>query len=338
MQNSAVINLVNLRHNAKSIKKLLPKNVRFCAVVKADAYGHGAAEVANALYGYVDCFAVALAEEGVLLRNSGIKKDILLLIPPFYCDIERVVRYDLTVAVSDVGTAKRLNREGKKQHKKIKVHIKVNTGMNRQGVNDISELKGLCAYIASARNLVLEGVFSHFARPENEKSRKSALNNFLLAIKCVKEYNENVISHISASGGLLAGVTLDMVRIGIMLYGYTPFKTDKIKLKRVMNITSPVVTNRYLKRGDHALYGDTRVKKSGNYSLYRCGYADGVMRKNIRGQHGNRCMDLTLSYGKTPKKKVEILGDAQFLAKQYKTISYEILCKASIRAERIYRR
>ena len=337
MLNSAIINLNNLRYNAKKIRQILDKDTKFCAVVKADAYGHGACEVASAIYDLVDLFAVALVEEGVELKRAGIKKDILVLIPPFKCDLERAVRFGLTLSVSDEKTIMLIDKEAKRQKKIIKVHLKVDTGMNRQGVKDLDEIDRLCAKISCCKNLELEGIFSHFANPQNKKSLNSALDKFLLANKVVKGYNNKVISHISASGGLLTGVQMDMVRVGIMLYGYTPFKTDKIHLKPVMKVVAPVIKTQTLKRGEVALYGDKRVKKTGSYSLIRYGYADGLERKNATFQHGNRCMDLTLVKSNGKNAHV-ILSDAEILAKEYKTITYEILCKAPIRAERKYRR
>lgn len=338
MLNSAVINLMSLRYNANEIKKSLGCGVKFCAVVKADGYGHGAEAVANALHDIVDCYAVAIVEEGISLRQSGIRKDILVLIPPFKSDLERAVRYNLTLAVCDLKTAKDIAREAKKQRVKIKIHVKVNTGMNRQGVRDLNDLDEICDYIVKEGSLVLEGVFSHFSRPENKRSRNNAVDKFLLAINCVKGYNKKIISHISASGGFLSGVEMDMVRIGIMLYGYTPFKTNKIKLKPVMKLTTPIITVRRFKKGETALYGDKKIKKSGNYALIRFGYADGLFRRNIRGQHANRCMDATLTEKSDKKQNVAVLTDADAVAKKYKTISYEVLCKVGGRAERIYRR
>ena len=336
MLNRAEINLNNLRYNAKEIKKLVG-DTKFCAVVKADAYGHGASEVANELHSIVDSFAVALVEEGVSLRLSGVKKDILVLIPPFKEDLERAVRHKLTLTIAELNGAKSINREAKSQGVKVKVHIKVNTGMNRQGVDSIEELDKICSYISSSKNLILDGVYSHFARPENKKSRNSQVDKFLLAINCVKGYNNKVITHISASGGLLAGVKLDMVRVGIMLYGYTPYPTDKIRLKPIMKITAPVLKTRTLESCDTALYGDKKVRCAGDYSLIRYGYADGLARRGGLFQHGNRCMDLTLVKSNGNKNFV-VLDDANILAKEYKTISYEILCSAPVRAERRYRR
>ena len=99
MLNKAYVNLSALKNNARQIKSKLKKQTKFCAVVKADGYGHGGAKVAQAIYPYADCFAVALVEEGVSLRYAGIDKDILLLIPPFFSDLELAVRHNFLIAV-----------------------------------------------------------------------------------------------------------------------------------------------------------------------------------------------------------------------------------------------
>lgn len=334
MRNQAIINLNTLKNNAAVIKSRLDKNVKFCAVVKADGYGHGGAAVANALYKLVDCFAVALVEEGVALRQAGIDKDVLVLIPAFKSDTERAVRYGLTLTVASKSDMARAVRESRKQNKKVKVHVKYNTGMNRQGVDNVLELEDIFRYAASV-GVEIEGLYSHFSNPENEKSRKRAYNKFLLALSAAKSYNNKIIGHISASGGFLKGIQADMVRIGILMYGYKPFECD-FPVKPVMKIVAPVLKTRSLSSCETALYGDKRSFCRREISLVRYGYADGLERKRIKGQFGNRCMDITAVNGRL--KRVVIMKDADVVAKKYGTISYEILTKVGLRAEKIYKR
>ena len=332
----AVIDLKNIIHNAKAIKSLLPENVRFCAVVKADAYGHGAEKVANAVYNIADCFAVATVPEGVKLRLAGIDKDILVLTSVPCCELQSAVNYSLTLTAGALCDLKRYAQEGKKQGVRVKTHIKFDTGMHRQGISDLTELQTAVLYCRNNKHLDLCGLYSHFARPENERSRNSAVKRFLIAKNFVKDYN-NITCHISASGGFIKGEYFDMVRIGILLYGYTPFKTDAINVKPAMKIYAPVVATRKLKRGDHALYGDKRAKKDTDITLIRYGYADGLFRKEVKGQFNNRCMDLTAVTGvKNGAKYVAVMTDADSAAKKYGTISYEILVKCALRAEKIY--
>ena len=335
MRNKAYINLNVLRENAISVKEKLKDKVKFCAVVKADAYGHGAPKIASAIYTIVDCFAVALVEEGIELRLSGIDKDILVLVPPFKVDLERAVIYDLTLAVKDRKQIDLINNEAKRQGKKVKIHIKFNCGMNRLGVDSVKELKELLDYIKNKKHVILDGLFSHFSAPENKKSLILQQNKFLLANNLVKRYNNKVTCHVSASGGFLKGVQFDMVRIGILLYGYKPFKSIYIKVCPIMKIVAPVLEKRRLKKGESALYGNKKAKKTTDTMLVRVGYADGFLRENDGEIFSNRCMDLTLYKGKN-KKEIVVLGNADKVAKSHGTISYEILTKSAIRAEKIY--
>ncbi len=337
MLNRVYIDLNILRENAINVKKSLPVTVKLCAVVKADAYGHGAIPVANAIYNIADCYAVALVEEGIKLRQGGIDKDILVLIPIAYQDVFNVVFYGMTVAVDSVEQVLALENECARQEKSVRVHVKFNSGMNRLGVDGLEELDVLLGVISKCKWVKLDGMFSHFSRPEKKKSLISQQNKFLLANNLVKRYNNKVTCHISASGGFINGAFFDMVRIGILLYGYKPFATEKISVSPVMKIYAPIVKTRKLKRGERALYGDKKSKRDGVFDLVRYGYADGMDRNGGRFADFNRCMDLSLfkSDGKE-KDFVCILADAEKIAKDNRTISYEILTKSAMRAEKIY--
>jgi alanine racemase len=337
MLNKAYIDLNKLRKNALEIKKKLDKNTKFCAVVKADAYGHGAEKISSTLYPYCDCFAVALVEEGVALRLSGIKKDILVLIPPFFCDIERAVFYNLTLSASDLDLLKKIESVCKNQDRKAKIHLKFNVGMNRLGVDSLKQLNVLAKFVASSNYLILDGMFSHVGDFTNKKALNLIQNKFLLANKLIKGYNNKAICHISASGGYLAGMKSDMARIGILLYGYKPFASDFISVSPIMKIYAPLISWRKVEKGQNCLYGSLTAEKNLEVGLVRVGYADGVMRQNIAGQFNNRCMDITaLTNPKITKNGVLIMDNADLLASQYHTISYEILTKSAIRAEKIY--
>ena len=335
MLNKAVIDLFTLKENAKAIKGKLNKGVKFNAVVKADAYGHGASKVANALYKDVDSFSVALTEEGITLRNSGIDKEILVLIPPLTCEFENVVFHRLTPAVESVESIIALDKECCRQNESVCVHVKFNSGMNRAGVDDLKELNEILMAIKGCKRVKLGGMFSHFACPQNKKSLNVAQNKFLLANNLVKGYNNKAICHISASGGFLSGVQADMVRIGILLYGYKPFKSSLIEVKPIMKVYAPVLKTRHLNANDVALYGDLKSEKDRDISLVRYGYADGLDRKNTQEIFNNRCMDVSAVNGLF-SGFYPILEDADVLAKQYGTISYEILTKVALRAQKIY--
>ena len=338
----AFISIKNLLFNAKAIKDALPKSVKFCAVVKADAYGHGAEKVASALYPYADCFAVATPKEGVALRVSGIDKEILVLTKTFAEDAGIAARYGLTLTVSDLNDLKIYSRAAKKAKTCVRVHIKYDTGMNRQGLSGVKELSDALLYIKTHKSIELCGLYSHFALPEDDISRNSAISKFLVAKKIVKGYNKNAICHISASGGFLKGEFFDMVRVGILLYGYKPFPADGICVRKVMKVYAPVVKVRRLKKGEPMLYGEKRSEIARTVFLVRYGYADGLNRKEIAGQFNNRCMDVTAVTERKAVRRIDgaeyvaVMDDAEKLARAYKTISYEILVKCALRAEKIY--
>ena len=336
MLNKGVINLTTLRENAINIKSKLKPCVKFCAVVKADAYGHGAEIISNAIYDLADCFAVALPEEGVKLRQSGIKKDILVLTPIIKKDAETVIQYNLTACIDTFSVLKHLERVAKKNRTTAKVHIAINTGMNRFGIDDITLLEEMFNYAKDRKNIFIEGIFSHFYNPQDKVALKEQLKKFLLAKKVAICYNKNTVCHLSASGGLLCGVQFNMVRVGILLYGYKPFKSNAISVKPILKVYTHVIEKRNVKKGDNVLYGDFPAKMDEEYCLLRLGYADGLMRKSVSHQINNMCMDTSafcLS-GKIGKKF--ILPDADVLAKSYGTISYEILTKITLRLEKEY--
>jgi alanine racemase len=336
MRNIAVIDLRVLKNNAENIKSKLPNGVKFCGVVKADGYGHGGVEIANALYGVVDSFAVALVEEGVALRQAGIDKEILTLIPVKGKGLKIAVRYSLSVTVDDFSTLLAVYRESLEQKKKVKIHLAFNTGMNRFGFNTVDDICKAIKFLKGKTGILLEGFYSHLSEPENDIELKKAVDKFLVAKKIVKSYNNKVTCHISASGGFVKGEYHDMVRIGIMLYGYYPFNSDcVVKVSPIMKIYAKVLKTRTLKKGDKVGYGKFRLKANKKISLIRFGYADGLFRKNRLAFINDRCMDVT-AIGGTKARYHKVLFDAKKLAERYDTISYEILVRATARSKKIY--
>ena len=335
MLNIAKIDLNTIKNNALKVKKLL-NGKKLCAVVKADAYGHGAPVVANALYPICDCYAVAILEEAVCLRQSGIDKQILMLVPPFESDVRSVVRYSITASVCDLATLYALQRECEKQNLTCKAHIKFNSGMNRLGV-DLNQLKKILQAFKDCDRVILDGVYSHLFNPQSKKDTNAQREKFLLANNLVKGYNNNVTAHLSASGGFLRGEIFDMVRIGILLYGYLPFKTSSFSVQPAMRVYAPVVASHLLDKGEHALYGNFLAKSKTNIDIIRLGYADGFRRAIQDGQFNNRCMDLTaLISPKIQDGWVCVMDNAQEIAQKQGTICYEILTDCARRTDRIY--
>ncbi|PWM71606.1 MAG: alanine racemase [Bacillota bacterium] len=333
MLNKAVIHLQTLRQNALAVKAGLKDGARFNAVVKANAYGHGDVECANALYDVADSFSVALAEEGVRLRRAGVDKPILVLVEPFISDAPLFARYNLTASVSSMKTLGVLNAAARERNAVVSVHIKVNTGMNRLGA-DIDGAEALAANIGRFKHLKLEGIYSHFAAPEEKAVLFAQRDAFLLAYNRVKLYNKDIIAHISASGGYLAGEHFDMCRVGILLYGYSPFYSDRVRVEPVMSVKAPVVAVRPLKAGERLLYGAEPLKKDCTASVFRYGYADGLPRKKSGALLNNRCMDLSAAEGAF--EEIDVLENLEEKARECGTITYELLCGAANRCERVY--
>lgn len=335
MLNKAVIDLNVLRENAEKIKAGLKDGALFNAVVKADAYGHGDVPCANALYDLADMFSVALAEEGVRLRRAGIDKDILVLVEPFLQDARLFARYRLTASASCERTLAYLNDAADKENTVVSVHIKVNTGMNRLGA-DLRGTEELADAFDKYPRLRLEGIYSHFYAPEEKRALSAQLDEFLLAYKLISGYNRNILAHISASGGYLQGVHLDMCRTGILLYGYKPFETDAIDVRPAMKVFAPAVAHRSLKRGEHLLYGASPLEKDCQASIFRYGYADGLPRRKSGDLLNNRCMDLSAAEGVFGE--IDVLDDLEKTAREAGTITYELLCGAASRCEKVYLR
>ena len=336
MLNKAVINLHTIKENALAIKNFINGQAKFCAVVKADAYGHGGVMVANAIYTIVDSYAVATCEEGIELRLSGIDKDILVLIPPRKEDLPRAILYGLTfTALNKV----QIDLIGDMAHSlglSAKVHVKFDTGMNRLGVSDLKGLRQITEYSLLKKGIILDGAYSHLGELQNKKELKSSVDKFLLANNLIKGYN-NINCHISASGGLLKGIKSDTFRVGILLYGYKPFNCSKIKVCPAMKVYSPIIDKRQVSKGQRILYGDNRLEKDAFATLVQYGYADGLDRAKVGDLLNNRCMNIS-AYSSIVEKDgyALIMDDADKLARQYNTISYEILTKSAITAQKIY--
>ena len=336
MRNLAFISLNALCSNAQAVRDKLSPSTKLCAVVKADAYGHGAEKCANALYKICDSFAVAIVEEGIRLRLSGVEKDILVLTPALAVDYVSAINHRLTLTIESAREMEILSKVAEKLEKQVKVHLKFDTGMHRFGADSLSEIKKIISVAKIGRYVLIDGVYSHLYDPSDQNAVESQRKKFLLANKLVKGYNSNATAHISASGGFLSGLEFDMVRIGILLYGYKPFPSKKVNIRPVMNINYPKLRERSLKKGESALYGGDKLKKDEDYYIVRYGYADGLPRRKTEELIADRCMDVTGVLGETKGSWACVLKNADELARKYGTISYEILTKAATRADRIY--
>ncbi len=364
----AEINMDALKENIINIRKITNKNALIMAVVKADAYGHGAVNVANLLLkNGADRLAVADLDEAMELRDAGIKAEILILGASFLEDIENLVRFDITAAVFSYGFAKLLSDEAKKQGKIAKIHIKLDTGMSRigyvAGEND-DELIEEILKISKLPHLFIEGIFSHFATSDEKDSSytKKQFYEFIKVCDQLKEKGLSIpIRHIANSAAIMSypETHLDMVRAGIILYGFYPSnEVDKniINLKRVMTLKSRITLIKEISnRG--VSYGKTYIAQKGTkVATVPLGYADGYTRM-LNGKAemvaggikvkviGRICMDqcmidVTNVHNIKVDDEVIIFGDgpvtADDLAKSLGTINYEIICMVARRVPRKY--
>lgn len=335
LKNIAVVNTLKIKNNLLSIKKYVRKGVSICAVVKADAYGHGAVGIARILEPLVDYFAVSLVEEGIELRLSGIQKPVLVLIPTDYEGAVRASRYSLTLTIAGFNDIKNVDRAKKATASDVECHIKLNTGMNRFGFN-FNEAEVACHAISGC-GIKISGCYSHFYNPCDGKSAEMQYCLFLKAKSIVSSFFADLCYHISASGGILCGrkYDLDMVRPGLLIYGYKPFCAGNLCVEPALSVTSSVVARREIKRGEPLLYGEYRSSRDEEISIVRTGYADGFTRSDSNVLN-SRCMDVS-AYGFTDKESVVCFSDAYYEAQNVKTITYDVLCRITRRARIIYK-
>lgn len=324
MQNTlSLINLSAISSNAGLVRKLIGKRF-FYAVVKADAYGHGALEVARELEQTVDGFCVAIVDEGVALRVGGVSKPVLVLAPPLDCDdAEKLKFYALTPVACDVKSASLIRG--------TPCHVAVNTGMNRYGCFG-GELEQILNILPRGS---VEGVFSHLYRAEDGRDCAEQLALFDAAEKRVKEHSPSAFSHLAASGGILRGgeYLKEGVRCGIMLYGYAPCGFKAEGLERALAVYAPLSQKTRVVGGG---VGYNRADKTyKQLYTYRLGYADGFARVRPLGEK-TLCMDAFVSCEK--KELFPVLTDAEEYAKDLGTISYEVLCSVTKRSLKVYER
>ena len=347
----AEIHLRNIKNNAAAFKRLTGN--KLCAVVKADAYGHGAAVVTAALAGVADCFAVSLLDEAIAVRTAACGKDILILTPPVdEADAYAAVCGGFVLTVPDLYTAKLVVEAGKRSGRIARVHLKANTGMNRYGA-DIRTLGKLCAFFSRTDKARVEGIYSHIyeCTPARALGQREL---FLRAVDVCRRYFPGVTAHLSATYGALLGerFAFDMTRVGIGLYGYFPDGAQDIAervkkelaLQKGMTVYAVTAATRQYSFGGagygRAFEDESRPKR---LSVVRFGYADGFLRQRKNGVCGaqnnanNLCMDACIRMGGRHRGAWEkIVDDAAEIARATDTISYEVLCAATRRAEITY--
>ena len=265
----AEIDLAALRHNYEEIKKNIRGGAKLCAVVKADAYGHGALAVARvAVEAGASYLAVATLGEAIELRQAGFTVPILLLGLVLPDEARDIVDYDVTQVVCELPLAEAISREAVRQHKTAKVHLKVETGMGRIGIRP-EEIGALAAAVKQLPNIEIEGMFSHFAMADSKDKTytKGQLAKFEQALKAVEEAGVKLkIRHIAESAAILEipEAHYDMVRAGVIQYGMWPSDevTHPIDLKPVMKVCAKVVFMKTLHPGESIGYAPRPASSS----------------------------------------------------------------------------
>ncbi|MFH1347831.1 MAG: alanine racemase [Candidatus Margulisiibacteriota bacterium] len=363
MNTYAEISLSAIKHNIGEVRKLLKPKVKYMAVVKANAYGHGAVAVSRAaVEAGADFLAVANLLEAMELREAGIVSPILILTESPTSVMDEIIQYDLSQTIYSFTEAQALSDEARKRNKNARVHVKIDTGMGRVGVRP-SEANAFITKISSLTGLDIEGVFTHFAMAEDPQDNFTQ-DQFQKFSQVISKVDHIPIKHSANSAAVLfhPETHLDMVRVGLMMYGLYPQGNSRrlIDLKPALSFRSRVT---YLKRvpaGTPLSYGCTYVApKETSIATIPVGYADGFSRRLsnrgqviIRGKRypvvGRVTMDLTmLDVGNAKVEvgdEVVLIGEqngqaisADEVAALEDTISYEVVCGIGKRVPRIYK-
>ena len=365
----AKINVSNFLHNLEEIKRITGRKI--CMAAKADCYGHGAEVLVKAAEkkNLVAAAGIADVSEGVKLRKAGVQLPILVYRGCINEGLSVVAEYDLQPFVSCLEYAKAVEQAAKEAGKKIKVHLKVDSGMSRAGCRWEDALP-LARYIEASPYLELAGACTHFAVSDtfadvDVADTRMQIENFSRAIGSIKGAGITIpVVHCAASGAIISypETWFDMVRPGILIYGYAPSREceGKLDLRPVMDFVSHVLQVKDIRKGEKVSYGFTwQAQEDTTIAVIGAGYADGYNRllSNkgrvcINGKSyplaGRVCMDQFMvdlgsnPYGVKPNDEALLFGaeegamDAFDAADICGTISYELLCNINPRVPRIY--
>ena len=370
MRTWAEINLDAITENFNNIKKQTTS--RIMAVIKADAYGHGIKEVASVLKDAgADYFGVATADEALELRKLGIDIDILTLGVIFNEDYHTMIENDICMTVVSRDDAEKMSEIAVKLNKKARIHIKLDTGMGRigfvAGYDDKKILKEI-EYISCLKGIKIEGIYSHMSRADEYDKTYSMeqFEKFKKLISLLEDAGIDIpIKHIANSAALLTmkETHLDMVRLGIAVYGLLPScetKAENITLKPAMMLKTKVTHIKTIMHESPISYGGNYKAKAGQkIATIAIGYADGFSRilsskaKVLVNGHfadvvGNICMDQSMIdvthidninigdeviiFGSDGNNTITVDSVAHLLG----TINYEVVCSVSRRVPRAY--
>jgi len=365
------VSLDALTHNLDEFKSILKPQTRIMAVVKADAYGHGAYEVARTLLDNGVCYlAVAFIDEAIQLRENGIKVPILVLgyTPSEYAGT--LIDLDIIPTIYNFSSAKAVSNAAQRRNKVAKIHVKIDTGMTRIGYpyNDIVNTETIDAILDLVRlpNVEIEGIYTHFATADEDDDSftQKQFSRFMQAVEQIERKNLIIpIKHACNSAATMRfpNMHLDMVRIGISLYGLYPSNIKyNLNLIPAMQLKTTISHVKDVEIGETISYGATfETTRKSRIATIPIGYADGysrILSNNanviVHGQFapivGKICMDQcmidvtdvnniniedeVILFGAEGTKKIPI----EELAQTIGTINYELLCVIGKRIPRCY--
>lgn len=346
------INLDNLNYNINKIINSNDKYKYYFGVVKANAYSHGDIEISKELISCgINYLAVSSLEEAITIRNEIKDIPILCLEPIDLKYLFLAQQNNITISVNSIEYVKELI----KQKLNLKIHIKLDTGMNRLGIKTKTELENIIKLISRNTNFEMEGIFSHFATSDCDKSFYEYQVNKFLELTNNIDLSIFKIIHIDNSASQLNYKKLNFVngaRIGISMYGINTTNTE-IDLKPVLSLYSKIIQIKDIEIGEGVGYGlNYKASKKEKIAIIPIGYADGIIRKNTGRKViinkkeytiiGNICMDMLMILVDNNVKEndiVTLIGDTidtKYIAKYLDTIEYEILCSLSDRIPRFY--
>lgn len=363
----AKIDLDAVEYNYNSTRAKLPQGCKLLGVIKADAYGHGAVELARFLENKCDFFGVACIEEAVELKKANIKTPVLILgyVAPAFYDL--VVKYDIRIPVFSYDTAKALSDEAVKQGKTVPFHFCIDTGMSRIGFQVNEESADICKEICALPNIEAEGLFSHFATADESDLTKALAQRekYKAFVEMLESRGIQIpIKHLNNSAGIMNfDEYFDMCRMGIILYGLYPSEeVDKslLDIKPVMSWLTHISHIKTLEAGREVSYGGTfKTTEPRVIATIPVGYADGYPRclSNkgrviINGQYapivGRVCMDqfmvdVTDVDGAELDSTVTLVGkdggaelSMEEVSNAAYSFNYELPCRVARRVPRTY--
>ena len=365
----AEISLENIRHNVRAIRAALPEGCRFLGVVKANAYGHGALQVSRALEeAGADYLAVSCLDEAMELRDGGVTMPILILGHTPFEYTRMLLENDITQTVTNLKKAEEFSAEALRLGGTLRIHIALDTGMSRLGFLCRGErFDGGVENVARACSLPglePEGIFTHFAvadeaGEDNEAYTREQFRVFCSVIEALGARGVRFrLRHCANTGATLSypELALDMVRPGLLLYGYGD-ASGRLGLKPCMRFMTKVSTIKHYPAGTDVSYGRRfTTERETRMGVVGAGYADGLPRllsnrcsfaagEGFAPQRGSICMDMCMiDLTERPEvavgSEVEIFGprsSLETLAQAAQTIPYELLCAVSRRVPRVYK-